>query len=172
MKQKLPKRSNTFGIIATILGLTAFMVPRPLLLACLVTLTPLIALSFLRDRTKLLSFMATSLALGLLYLAIQEKDKGVSMYEVKYEVNGKNCLIEYTDATGGTIQEMNESGIWIKKMQMKGDVFIHLSARSKDSTSKVLAVIFVNDKPIEVESASGAYATASVSCQPQDVTDK
>jgi membrane protein implicated in regulation of membrane protease activity len=183
MNQPQQKQSSTFGIIAIVISIIAFGTPRFLISMVLIALAAFIIIGFVRDGNKIFSGIALAIGAFLLFMMYQsevqraeedafKEEQENATYTVKYETVCVRCDVRYTNETGGTDEEKNVPVEWSQTVQVKGTEFIHLSAQNDDYTGEVYARIKVNNRIISEESSKGAYAVASVSCQPKDINGK
>ena len=162
------QKSNTFGIIAVVIGLISLFTPRIFLSMVLIGLAIFTILGLVKDRTKIYSIIALIIGCFILYLLFSEAKKSVESFDVVYRVECSDCDISYTNASGGTDNVKNVNGRWRQSITAKGDDFLHLYAQNNRNSSSVTAEIYVNGFPAKTETSSGEYAIASASCQPKD----
>jgi len=100
----------------------------------------------------------------------QDESKSIPIYEVEYKVDCVGCDISYTNETGGTDILNNIMKPWSKKITVKGDEFLYLSAQNGSTPIRPVTVtIKVNGIQIETETSNGKFAIADVSCYPIEV---
>lgn len=166
------KRSSTFGIIATVVGLLAYMTPKIFLSIVLIALAAFVIIGFIRDGSKIFSTLGLLLGLGIIYMLFKEASNEQASYTIRYEVSCFSCDVNYTNPSGGSDQDKNGGRYWTKTITAQGDQFLSLSAQNKETALELSAKIYVNDVLVASESATGEYAMASVNCRPADVNSK
>jgi hypothetical protein len=159
-----------------VIVLIAWVTPLFLIIRLLIAVTALAIIGLVRDRNKIFSGLAIGIGLGLYFLRYQHELGGDKLdnqrYEVRYEVDCKDCTVRFTNSSGTTDEEEGVYGGWKKTIQANGNVFIDITAQPNGDDPDATVRLYVNGTYIAGERSSGHYLAASASCRPRDYYDK
>lgn len=162
------QNSNVFGIIALVIAIISLFTPRIFLTLVLLALAIFTILGFVKDNSKIFSFLALGIGGFIFFSLFSDALKSEQSYSITYKVTCKECEVRYTNETGGNDKVELVYGGWSKDITAKGDDFLHLSAQNHDCADPIHASISINGKMVKAETSTGKYSIASTSCRPKD----
>ncbi|GAB3278313.1 hypothetical protein GCM10027347_52620 [Larkinella harenae] len=166
------QRSSVFGIIAVVIAIIIFFTPRFLLTIPIIGVVAFSIIGLVRDKNKIFSLLALLIGGIVIFALFSEAMQSNDYYTVEYEVTCLDCDVSYTNDTGGTDKVDKVAAYWSKRVVVRGDEFVMLSAQNNNEDTEVIARISVNGKLLEEESSKGKYVMASVSGRPEEINSK